>query len=162
MLSARLLLNCGPQSRHGGSTGREADAASIYRRDQSRLWWATQREHHRLLISPEVLTELMSPAYPHRDLALNMTVNAEVLPLTQESRGLAKILVAEKVMPKLRARAVHFAGRRNNRPSPESRLICRPSIAGLSSMTGEIVPSCRLTSITCEAPVSNSTVGHAV
>jgi len=75
------------------------DAASVYRREQSRQWWATQRAHHRLLISPEVLTELANPAYPHRDLAMKMTVNVEILPLTQEVRGLAKILVGEKAMP---------------------------------------------------------------
>lgn len=75
------------------------DAASVYRREQSRQWWARQRELHRLLISSEVLTELSNPAYPHADLAMKMTVEMDILPLTPEVRGVAKILVGEKVMP---------------------------------------------------------------
>ncbi|NLX20642.1 MAG: type II toxin-antitoxin system VapC family toxin [Phycisphaerae bacterium] len=75
------------------------DAASVYRREQSRQWWARQRERHQLLISPEVLTELSNPVFPLADLAMKMTVEIEILPLTQEVRGVAKILVGEKVMP---------------------------------------------------------------
>lgn len=75
------------------------DAGSVYRRDESRQWWTTQRERHQVFISPDVLTELSSPGYSHRDQALEMTVATEVLPLTPEVRGLAKILVREKAMP---------------------------------------------------------------
>lgn len=52
-----------------------------------------------MLISPEVLTELSNPVFPLADLAMKMTVEIEILPLTQEVRGVAKILVGEKVMP---------------------------------------------------------------
>jgi hypothetical protein len=76
-----------------------SDAGSVYRREQSRQWWTTQRHHHALFLSPEVLTELSRPSYPHRKLALEMTVEVEILALTPEVRGLAKILVGEKVMP---------------------------------------------------------------
>ncbi len=76
-----------------------SDAGSVYRREQSRQWWATQRRKHALFVSPEVLTELSSPAYPHRKPALDMTVETDLLPLTPEIRGLAKIRVSEKVMP---------------------------------------------------------------
>jgi len=75
------------------------DAASAYRREQSREWWTKQRDRHELLISPEVLTELSNPAYPRRELAMEMTAEVAVLPLSAEVRGLAKILVSEKVMP---------------------------------------------------------------
>jgi predicted nucleic acid-binding protein len=87
------------------------DSASVYRREQSRQWWAAQRQYHSLFISPEVLTELSSPTYPHRKPAIEMTVDVETLPLTPEVRGLAKILVGEKVMPGQEASgdAVHVA-----------------------------------------------------
>jgi len=75
------------------------DTASVYRREQSQQWWTNQRERHQLFISPEVLTELSNPAYSHRDLAMEMTAGVEVLPLSAEVRGLAKILAGEKVMP---------------------------------------------------------------
>ncbi len=31
------------------------DAASVYRREQSRDWWAMQRGRHALFVSPEVV-----------------------------------------------------------------------------------------------------------
>lgn len=64
-----------------------------------------------MFVSPEVVTELSNPTYPHRKLALEMTVEADLLSLTPEVRGLAKILVGEKVMPGPAASgdAVHVA-----------------------------------------------------
>ena len=76
-----------------------ADVMSVYRREQSRQWWTMQRRRHDVCICPEVLTELSRPAYRHRELALQMTVGVDVLPLVDEVRGVAKVLVREKVMP---------------------------------------------------------------
>ncbi len=76
-----------------------SDAASVYRRQVSREWWVTQREHHRLLVSAEVIRELNAPTYPRRNEALALTTVAEVLPIGEDVQGLAKLLVREQVMP---------------------------------------------------------------
>jgi predicted nucleic acid-binding protein len=75
------------------------DAKSIVRQDESRQWWVQQRPHHRLFVSPEVMRELSVPSFPHRDEALALTGEAEMLMIDEETRGLAKILVREKAMP---------------------------------------------------------------
>ena len=75
------------------------DPRSVVRRDESRRWWVQQRLLHRLFISAEVLRELSAPEYPHGEEALALTAEAEVLSLDEEARGLARILVREKVMP---------------------------------------------------------------
>ena len=56
----------------------------------------------------------------------------------------------------------YFSGSRNSRPSPAARDTCRPSISGLSSMTGAMSPLRLSTSSTCSAGTSNATVGQAV
>jgi hypothetical protein len=61
--------------------------------------WTIQRHKHDLFISPEVVGELSRPEYRHRDEALLMTVGLEMVAIEEEVRGLARILVREKVMP---------------------------------------------------------------
>jgi hypothetical protein len=75
------------------------DPKSIYRKQQSQLWWVEQRHLHRLFLSAEVLTELSDPSFRNRDEALELATEAELLSLNDDVLGLAKIFVREKVMP---------------------------------------------------------------
>lgn len=75
------------------------DAASVYRREQSRRWWVMQRRLHDLLVSAEVVRELSVPTYARGEDALALTAEAGLLHLDDDTRGLARILVREKVMP---------------------------------------------------------------
>ena len=75
------------------------DPRSIYRREISREWWETQRHHHELLISPEVIAELSDPAYPQSAEALDLVKEIPLLSIADEVIGLAAVLVRERVMP---------------------------------------------------------------
>ncbi|MBN1346989.1 MAG: PIN domain-containing protein [Phycisphaerae bacterium] len=75
------------------------DPKSLARRADSRRWWVQQRGLHELLISVEVLRELSSPSFPQKDEALLLTSQVSALPINQDARGLARILVREKAMP---------------------------------------------------------------
>jgi hypothetical protein len=75
------------------------DTKSVYRRQQSRLWWVHQRSLHELFISGEVTRELSSPGFRHREAAIAMASQAKVLAVNEDVEGLARILVREKVMP---------------------------------------------------------------
>jgi hypothetical protein len=75
------------------------DPRSVVRRDESRRWWVQQRGLHKLLISAEVMRELSSPTFRHREDALALTGDTESVVINEDARGLAKILVREKAMP---------------------------------------------------------------
>ena len=75
------------------------DPRSVVRRDESRRWWVQQRGLHKLFVSAEVIRELSAPTYPHRDEAMALTAEAEVLNVDEQAQGLARILVREKAMP---------------------------------------------------------------
>jgi hypothetical protein len=75
------------------------DIASLYRKQVSTDWWSRQRAEHDVLISAEVSAELSSPRYPHRDAALGLIDSLDVLAITEDVRGLARILVDSMVMP---------------------------------------------------------------
>ena len=75
------------------------DPASLYRRQVSSDWWQTCRSSHDLFIAEEVLRELSHPDYPHRQAATAMVQDLPLLPITPDVRGLARILVRERVMP---------------------------------------------------------------
>lgn len=75
------------------------DAASQFRRRESRRWWAQQRVLHQLFVSPEVSRELSSEGFRRSDAALALVGEAALLPVSAESRGLARIFVRERVMP---------------------------------------------------------------
>lgn len=86
------------------------DAASIYRRQVSEDWWDSQRSKHVLFVSEEVLEELSHPEFARHDAALQMLSEVPVLPTTEEVRGLARILVRDKVMPQpIAGDAIHVA-----------------------------------------------------
>lgn len=75
------------------------DARSIYSRHQSRQWWVHQRTAYEIFISGEVLRELSSPGFRHREEALALAKDARLLALNGDVLGLAKALVREKAMP---------------------------------------------------------------
>ena len=86
------------------------DAASVYRRDTSREWWSTQARRYDLFISAEVLAELSHPDYPCREAALEFVRDLPLLPVNDDVRGLAELLVREKVMPEpVAGDALHVA-----------------------------------------------------
>ena len=86
------------------------DVSSIYRRQVSLEWWETQRSQHEIYLSMEVIRELSSPRYGHRDSALSLIHDVPVLPITPEVEGFAQILVREKTMPMpVAGDAVHVA-----------------------------------------------------
>jgi predicted nucleic acid-binding protein len=86
------------------------DVASSYRRQMSREWWETQRARHELFVSAEVFAELSHPAFRVRDDALRLIAGLPRLAINDDIRGLARLLVREKVMPgPVAGDAVHVA-----------------------------------------------------
>ena len=75
------------------------DPKSVYRRETSLEWWDTQRQKHDLFVSAEVERELSDPSYPHGQKAIDWIRGLPFLALTDEVRGLANLLVNERVMP---------------------------------------------------------------
>lgn len=74
-------------------------AKSITWRETSLEWWETQSGKHDLVISDEVVVELSDPQYEQGPEALEMLRGLSILEIGQDARGLAEILVLEKVMP---------------------------------------------------------------
>jgi predicted nucleic acid-binding protein len=72
---------------------------SVYKRLQSRQWWTHQRSKFELFVSAEVVRELSAPGFRHREEAIALVREAELVAIDDEVRGLAKVLVKEKVMP---------------------------------------------------------------
>ena len=75
------------------------DAKSVASQSESRRGWVQQRHLHELCISPEVIRELSDETFENRDEVLLLTLGCRRLDITEEARGVAKILVREKVMP---------------------------------------------------------------
>ncbi len=75
------------------------DVRSQARREESRRWWAQQRSLHELFVSAEVIRELSSPDYPQSADALALTAEADLIPVSEDVLGLARILVRDKAMP---------------------------------------------------------------
>jgi hypothetical protein len=86
------------------------DPVSTYRRGVSLEWWASQRTRFSCFTSVETIEELSDPEYPHRGEALDLIERVPLLPITDESLGLARLLIREKVMPgPVKGDAVHLA-----------------------------------------------------
>ncbi|MFQ5501091.1 MAG: hypothetical protein ACE5EQ_02195 [Phycisphaerae bacterium] len=87
-----------------------SDTASAYRRQLSTLWWREQRANFTLFITEEVLAELSHPDFRQRDDAIELIREIPLLPIDEDVRGLARILVREKVMPgPIAGDAIHVA-----------------------------------------------------
>jgi hypothetical protein len=76
-----------------------SDATSVHRRRMSREWWATQASRYDRFMSAEVVGELRHPNFHRGTLALELVQDIPLLPINEEVRGLARLLVREKVMP---------------------------------------------------------------
>lgn len=86
------------------------DPASVYRREASLEWWASQSRRHALFVSAEVIAELSRPGFRRSPDALKFVRDVPLLDLDTEVYGLATILVEEKVMPgPVGGDAVHVA-----------------------------------------------------
>lgn len=87
-----------------------ADPASIVRRESSIEWWNSQRHHHTVYISAEVINELDQKTFSAREAALTFIDDLEVVPTTDAVLGLAEILIEHKLMPApIGGDAVHVA-----------------------------------------------------
>src|SRR5437879_529347 len=75
------------------------DPKSIYRRDTSRQWWDTQRRHHEVFVSQEVILELSSAQFRRSAEALAWVADLPRLLINDEVVGVARVLVKERVMP---------------------------------------------------------------
>lgn len=75
------------------------DAGSIFRRGVSRAWLDTQADRHSLYVCTEVLLELNDPAHRTRNEAYELARACGVVPVSDEVRGFARILVETHVMP---------------------------------------------------------------
>jgi predicted nucleic acid-binding protein len=75
------------------------DVASLYRREVSREWWATQANRHALFVGAEVLAELSHPSFPLSQAALAWIEAVPLLPVTDEALGLTRLLIRERAMP---------------------------------------------------------------
>ena len=86
------------------------DTASAYRRQVTTDWWREQRVNHELFVAEEVVAELSHPDFRHRSDATALIRGIPLLSMTEEVRGLARILVREKVMPgPVAGDAIHVA-----------------------------------------------------
>ncbi len=86
------------------------DPASVYRHQASLEWWNGPRLRYDVSVSPEVLAELSHPAFKRREAALEFVRDVLVLPITDEIRGVARILVVERLMPSpVAGDAIHLA-----------------------------------------------------
>jgi hypothetical protein len=86
------------------------DPASVYRREESRKWWDSERRRHNLFVSAEVLNELSDRRFPSSADALNWIDGIPLLSLNQEVLGFAAVLIRERVMPApVQGDAVHVA-----------------------------------------------------
>jgi hypothetical protein len=87
------------------------NAKSIAWRETSLEWWSTQASRHDLFVSDEVVAELAHPDFAQGPAALQMMRGLRLLELNAEVRGLAEILVREKLMPgpAVSGDAIHLA-----------------------------------------------------
>ncbi|MCH7686862.1 MAG: hypothetical protein IH899_09305 [Planctomycetes bacterium] len=84
---------------------------SVVWRETSNEWWRTQAPRHQLFVSDEVVVELSAPDFLQGPEALAMLRGLQLLALGPEVRGLAEILVREKLMPRpsVAGDAIHVA-----------------------------------------------------
>ena len=87
------------------------DARSLGWRETSTGWWRTQAAHHQLFVSDEVVVELSDPGFAQGPAALSMLRGLQLAELSPEVRGLAEVLVREKLMPRpsVSGDAIHIA-----------------------------------------------------
>lgn len=75
------------------------DAASVYRNDMSQEWWDTSRDRHEVFVSAATVAELNHSAHENGQAAVELIQELRWLPMTDEVRGLAHLLVQEDILP---------------------------------------------------------------
>jgi len=86
------------------------DAASVYRRDVTRQWWAQQSAQYELCTSLAVLAELQSGSYPGQQDAVELADSLARIEVSDEALGVAEVYVRHRLMPASRAGdALHLA-----------------------------------------------------
>jgi predicted nucleic acid-binding protein len=93
------------------SVSMRTSAKSVSWRETSNEWWQTQAARYELYVSDEVVAELSDPEFAQGPAALAMLRGLRLLELGPEVRGLAEILVREKLMPRpsVSGDAIHVA-----------------------------------------------------
>jgi hypothetical protein len=92
-------------------------AKSVAWRETSRDWWQSQAHRHELFVSDEVIAELSDADFAQGPDAMEMLRGLNLLELDADVRGLAEVLVHEKVMPHpaVSGDAIHVAAATVNR-----------------------------------------------
>ena len=75
------------------------DAASVYRRDTTRQWWALQAGRYELYSSEAVLDELRAGIYPRQDEAVEMAESLDSIEITDEALSIAELYIRHRLMP---------------------------------------------------------------
>ena len=73
---------------------------SAYRREQTRLWWDTQKQNFECYSSYFVEIECTKKEFPNQDLVVEMTLSLPYLAPTDEIREMIDIYITNYVMPK--------------------------------------------------------------
>ena len=68
------------------------DAASVYRRDVTRQWWAEQAELYELCTSEATLAELKAGSYPGQQQAIQLMESLPLLEITDVPQRCRNIL----------------------------------------------------------------------
>ena len=75
------------------------DAASVYRRDTTRQWWAIQAQLYDLRTSQAALSELEAGTYPGQHEAIELAASLEMIEITDEVLSIAELYVRHRLMP---------------------------------------------------------------
>jgi predicted nucleic acid-binding protein len=75
------------------------DAASVYRRDVTRQWWAEQARLYQLCTSEATLAELKAGSYRGQEQAMELVESLPLLDITDEVYGIAELYVRHRLMP---------------------------------------------------------------
>ncbi len=82
-------------------------AADIAR---TRQWWDVERFEYECFISPAVLDELLTGAYPKKERCLQLVADIQILAADPEVIDIAEVYRANKLMPRVpSADALHVA-----------------------------------------------------
>lgn len=75
------------------------DAASVYRRDATRQWWALQSQFYELRTSEAVLSELQAGIYAGQQQAVDLAESLQLIEITDESLSIAELYIRQRLMP---------------------------------------------------------------
>jgi hypothetical protein len=86
------------------------DAASVYRHDVTRQWWALQSQLYDLRTSEAVLSELRAGIYPRQQEAVELADSLAPIEITDEALSVAELYIRHHLMPgPMTGDALHLA-----------------------------------------------------